>query len=88
MSNDVTEDPHRIDPVRCETRADASPTYFTVVSELRRTTAALEWAHNRLRQCGVEWNRQVEEMEQAGLTLPDCTVRSYHGCVNRPILPD
>jgi len=70
------------------TRADASPTYFTVVRELRRTTAALEWAHARLRQCGVEWNRQVEEMEQAGLKLPDCTVRSYHGCVNRPILPD
>ena len=49
-----------------EHRADAA------IRELRRATAALEWAHARLRECGVD---PVEEMEQAGLTLPDCTVR-------------
>jgi len=42
------------------------------IRELRRATAALEWAHARLRECGVD---PVRETVDAGLTLPDCTVQ-------------
>lgn len=42
------------------------------IRELRRATAALEWAHARLRECGVD---PVGESADAGLTLPDCTVQ-------------
>jgi hypothetical protein len=49
-----------------ERRAEAA------IRELRRATAALEWAHARLRECGVD---PVGETVSAGLTLPDCTVQ-------------